>query len=155
MGQREVSFTTPDANMSLKSSQRVSQKVTRSCSLTPRDPLIKVRGATRIQRNPVSRSRLSLKSKQSKQEERLVRNCIYNSAAQQQRPCSTLIKWSTLSSCCFRSCVVFRKKMNCIALTTGSRGKPGLPVTDKSLVRNTVTGKNRRAHYHRAKSPHT
>ena len=55
-----MSFTTPEANMSLKSSQRISQKVTPSCSLTLRDPLINVSGATRIQRNPVSRSRLSL-----------------------------------------------------------------------------------------------
>lgn len=60
VGQRDVSFTTPEANMSLKSNQRISQKVTRSCSLTPRDPLITVSGATRMQRKPVSRSKLSL-----------------------------------------------------------------------------------------------
>lgn len=63
MGQREVSLTTPEANMSLKSSQRTSQKVTGSCSRTPRDPLTAVSGATRMQRKPVSRSRLSLHDK--------------------------------------------------------------------------------------------
>lgn len=62
VGQRDVSFTTPEANMSLKSNQRISQKVTRSCSLTRRDPPINVTGATRIQRNPISRSKLSLHS---------------------------------------------------------------------------------------------
>ena len=66
VGQRDMSFTTPEANMSLKSSQRVSQKVRRSCSLTPRDPLSNVSGATRIQRNPVSRSKLSLDSGKDK-----------------------------------------------------------------------------------------
>lgn len=66
VGQREVSFTTPEANMSLKSNQRSSQNVTRSCSLTPRDPLINVRGATRIQRKPTSRSKLSLDRKSSR-----------------------------------------------------------------------------------------
>lgn len=62
MGQRDVSFTTPEANMSLKSNQRTSQKVTPSCALTPRDPRINVSGATRMQRNPTSRSKLSLDS---------------------------------------------------------------------------------------------
>lgn len=64
VGQRDVSLTTPDANMSLKSNQRMSQKVKRSCSLTPRDPLINVIGATRMQRNPVSSSKLSLDNKE-------------------------------------------------------------------------------------------
>lgn len=61
VGQRDVSLTTPEANINLNSSQRTNQKVTRSCSLTPRDPLISVRGATRTQRKPVSRRRLSLR----------------------------------------------------------------------------------------------
>lgn len=63
VGQRDVSLTTPEANISLNSSQRTNQKVTRSWSRTLRDPLIKVRGAMRIQRKPVSRRRLSLREK--------------------------------------------------------------------------------------------
>lgn len=63
VGQRDVSLTTPEANISLNSNQRINQKVTRSWSRTPRDPLINVRGAMRIQRKPVSRRRLSLREK--------------------------------------------------------------------------------------------
>lgn len=63
VGQREVSLTTPEANINLNSSQRINQKVMRSCSLTPRDPRTRVRGATRMQRKPVSRRRLSLGEK--------------------------------------------------------------------------------------------
>ena len=61
VGQREVSLTTPDANMSLKRSQRSSQKVTRSCCRSPLGPpRTRHSGATRTHRNPVSSSRLSL-----------------------------------------------------------------------------------------------
>lgn len=60
VGQREVSLTTPEANISLNSSQRTNQKVTGSCSLPARHPRKDVTGAMSTQRNPVSRRRESL-----------------------------------------------------------------------------------------------
>lgn len=94
--------------MSLKSSQRISQKVTRSCSLTPWDPLIIVSGATRIQRKPVSRSKLSLDKQRDKyccEVKETIRNTI---------ALLTKTKDSEMSN-----------------LTTGSRGTLGPPTMKK------------------------
>lgn len=102
--------------MSLKSSQRISQKVTRSCSLTPRDPRIIVSGATRIQRNPVSRSKLSL----DKQVDKYC--CEVTETIQITNALLTETKDS---------------EMYTSLLTTGSRGTPGPPRMTK------MTGKRR------------
>lgn len=60
VGQRLVSFTTPEANIRRKSSQRSSQKVTLSWKpdLRPHGIFI---GAIRTARKPTSNNRLSLR----------------------------------------------------------------------------------------------
>ena len=61
VGQRLVSFTTPEANMRRKSSQRTSQKVTLSCGRQAVERhLNRRRGATSTARKPASSRRLSL-----------------------------------------------------------------------------------------------
>ncbi len=62
VGQRLVSLTTPDANISRNNSQRASQKVTLSWRRTFEDQGIFM-GAMRMAKKPVSSKRLSLRSR--------------------------------------------------------------------------------------------
>lgn len=67
VGQRLVSLTTPDANISRNNSQRTSQKVTLSWRHTFEDQGIFM-GATRMAKKPVSNKRLSLKTRWERRE---------------------------------------------------------------------------------------
>ena len=60
VGQRLVSLTTPEANMSRKSNQRTSHSIMLSLKQPRERPQGKYIGATNTHRNPVSSSRLSL-----------------------------------------------------------------------------------------------